>query len=69
MIHIHCVWLVDHINVEDTIRITQEFVDLLVDESEGMIDDGHHDHEEDLAKEHDVNAHHVRYEVNPEDQV
>ena len=58
-----------HIDVEDTVRVAQETVDLLVDEDEGVEDDGDHDHEEDFAEEGDVEADDVGGQVDPEDQV
>ena len=58
-----------HIDVEDTVRVAQETVDLLVDEDEGVEDDGDHDHEEDFAEEGDVEADDVGGQVDPEHEV
>ena len=60
---------VNHIDVEDTVRVSQETVDLLVDEDERVEDDGDHDHEEDFAQESDVETDNVSNEVDPEDEV
>ena len=60
---------VNHIDVEDTVRVAQETVDLLVDEDERVEDDGDHDHEEDFAEESDVETDDVSNEVDPEDEV
>ena len=61
--------LVNHIDVEDTVWVSQKTVDLLVDEDEGVEDDGDHDHEEDFAEEGDVEADDVGGKVDPEDEV
>ena len=57
------------IDVKDTVGVAQETVDLLVDENEGVEDDGDHDHEEDFAEEGDVEADDVSDKVDPEDEV
>ena len=60
---------VNDIDVKDAVRVAQETVDLLVDEDEGVEDDGYHDHEEDFAEEGDVEADDVSGKVDPEDKV
>lgn len=60
---------VNNIDVEDTVWVPQETVDLLVDEDEGVEDDRDHDHKEDFAEEGDVEADNVSNKVDPEDEV
>ena len=60
---------VNDIDVKDAVRVAQETVDLLVDEDEGVEDDGYHDHEEDFAEEGDVEADDVSSKVDPKDEV
>ena len=60
---------VNHIDVEDTVRVAQETVDLLVDEDERVEDDGDHDHEEDFTEEGYVEADDVNNKVDPEYEI
>ena len=61
--------LVHHVDVEDAVGVAKKTVDLLVDEGEGVEDDGDHDHEKDLAEEGDIETDDVGSEMDPEDDI
>ena len=58
--------VMNNTDIEYAVRVAKEDVNLLVDEVEGMEDDGDHHHDEDLTKKDNIEADHIGDQVEDE---